>query len=185
MRRYFVEVCVALALFFACAAARRLLLPAHPEWRMGIYLAPIVPVLLIAAAMVRGFVAMDEYRRRNLLHALAAGAFLVGLTAAAYPFARLADVIPVVPYGAAWPVMALGWLVFGLRALWRDKEGDVGAPRAVRHIALNLGVILALTIVYWLVAGVSGLQRGPAALATVASLVVLGISGCAIFRRAC
>jgi hypothetical protein len=157
MRRYFIEVCVALALFFACAAARRLLLPAHPEWRMAIFLAPIVPVLLIAAAMVRGFVAMDEYRRRTLLHALAAGAFLVGVTAAIYPFARLAGVIAVVPYGAAWPVMALGLVVFGLRGLWRDKEGEVGAPRAVQH--------------------------GPAAPATAASFAVLGVSGCAIFRR--
>jgi hypothetical protein len=48
---------------------------------------------------------------------------------------------------------------------------------------MNLGIILALTIAYWLVAGLTGLQHGPAALATVASLAVLGISGCAIFRR--
>jgi hypothetical protein len=168
MRRYVVQISGAMALFIAIVLARRLLVPLHPDWKPALLLAPIAPVLLVAAAIWRMAMNADEYHRRNIVNAVAFGAFLTGVTACIYPFLRNAGLIPVVPYFMAWPVMALGWILVAFRQMWRDSSSEIGAGGTVLRFLQFFGIMAATALAYAVAAFVAGWPLGWAPLLAAA-----------------
>jgi len=77
----------------------------HPTGllRYALLLAPVVPVALIVPAIVRYFVATDDYERRVMTESLAIAAAVTALCAVTYGFLEIAGL----PRPSAW----LTWLV--------------------------------------------------------------------------
>ena len=91
---------------------------------------------------------MDEYHRRNIFNGIALGAFFVGILGCCYPFLQNAGLIPELSLGAAWPVMATGWLLMGLRYQWRDGAESVGARKTTLSFAVFFAFLIGTALLY-------------------------------------
>ena len=105
-RRYMVQMGLLTAAYVAVLYAAIATVNAiHPTGllRYALLLAPVVPVALIVPAIVRYFVATDDYERRVMTESLAIAAAVTALCAVTYGFLEIAGL----PRPSAW----LTWLV--------------------------------------------------------------------------
>ncbi len=163
-RHYYVELVGATALYVGSMFWRRSFVHAHPDpslWRSLVVLSPLVPILLMAAAMVRFYWRIDEMQRRHFLEAIAFGSLVCALGSLVLGF--MSDVgLPDVGISWAWPLMAVGWLAFGL---WRAASlsiADRGPAATLRFAATALGIVAVPALAYMLVAAQLGWPQRPA-----------------------
>src|SRR4051812_40070941 len=88
-RRYFIEFAISMSAYVVAICVSRKLLhgpmsTASPSWQCALALLPLVPILLIFAAIVRYMLGVDEMIRRVHVNALALAGGVTALLAAAY-----------------------------------------------------------------------------------------------------
>jgi hypothetical protein len=148
-RRYFIEFNLAMAFYIAAVVGRKFLLPgvSDPVWRDAILVFPILPICLVALAVVRFYRRMDEYRRLHLLQALAFSAGVTAVVSASWGF--LEDVgLPHLELIHALMVMMLSLAAAALFFGWKDKVSERRAGQALRSICLTLIYVAAGTALF-------------------------------------
>lgn len=106
-RRYFIELSLAMILFFIALVLRRHALE-HGWWPLGFTLLPAVPILFVIAAIMRMLNRIDEFQRRIQLNAFAFSAMATAFVTIVCGL--LEDVIiGPVSISIVWPVMGGLW----------------------------------------------------------------------------
>lgn len=181
-RRYFIEFNGAMILYIAAVVARGEYARgiADPILRDLLLVAPILPVLLAAAAVTRFYRGMDEYHRLQLLESLAIAAGAGSVIAVSWSF--LEDIgLPHLSIAYAWPIMAAVWGIVAVWFGWRDKVSEGAGGRALRSVALTLVYVATGTAVYAAAAYSFGLPTHWAVFALVATVLFIARMGFFIF----
>ncbi len=122
-RKYMVEILSATGIYMLVTVASILWLklrqPAAP-WKYLIAAAPVLPAMLIPAAVVRCFRMMDEFQQKVHLEGLAFGFTGSAVLTLALGFLENAG-IPRLSWTWVWPVMSGCWVVGLLLARARYK----------------------------------------------------------------
>lgn len=183
-RRYFIEFNVAMVLYIAAVVGRKLVLPdvGDPMLRDAILVSPILPVCLVALAVVRFYRRMDEYHRLQLLEALAFSAGVTAVVAASWSF--LEDIgFPHLEMFHAMLVMMMSWGVAALWMGWKDKVPEGRAGRAIKSIAATLVYVATGTAVFAVVGMAAGFPTPWWELALIASVLFIARMGFFIFSK--
>lgn len=114
-KRYFLEYAIALSIYLALTAVcmPRALESPHSFTRDLLLLGPILGILLMAGAVIRHFLCVDEYLRRTMTEYFAIAGVVAFICSVAYGFFEQVGF----PRVSAWwisPVMAIGMLLWRL-----------------------------------------------------------------------
>jgi hypothetical protein len=114
-RRYFIEFAISMSAYVATIAISRRLLhgpmsTASPSWQYALALLPLVPILLIFAAIVRYMLGVDEMIRRVHVNALALAGGATALLAAAYGLIE-GDLVPKLSAWWTYGTFMMAWLI--------------------------------------------------------------------------
>lgn len=113
MKRHLVEFSLAMA-GYAIVLALSLQLLAHgitpPVLRIAVSLAPMIPLLLLCAAILRGLRRLDEMQRKVQLEAFALAFAGTALLTFSYGFLENAG-FPRLSMFTVWPLMAAFWIL--------------------------------------------------------------------------
>jgi hypothetical protein len=82
-----------------------------PGLRVPVALLPMIPLLVVAFAIVRAIRASDELQTRIQFEALAFAFALTALTTFSYGFLEVYAGLPQLNMFAVWPTMAVFWLL--------------------------------------------------------------------------
>ena len=121
--RYTAEILGAAALYAAVLFARRPLLHLTPDGAPHtlILLSPVVPILLMATAIVRHYFRQDEYGRLLFLQVVGICTGAAACLTASYPFIKDAFGLHQIPIAYAWPVLGACWFVGAMVMLLRQR----------------------------------------------------------------
>ena len=150
-KRYFVEVMAALALMFVIGRLRMLVAhwTSNPALLFAVKLLPLLPILLVAAAVWRLYRSRDEFQRQSMLKTTAAAAALSLLFFMLYPFLRMLGLPPFPPrFPVALLVLAGSYILCGLAIGFLDKRAEAGTARALVQFAPSLLMVL-VPAAYW------------------------------------
>ena len=120
-RRYVVRVTLVMVAYSAVLfAALEVfdLLPPGSIWRYVVVLAPVVPLVFVAWAVIRLMRESDELQRRIGLEAMATAFAIGSLLTFGYGMLQIAGA-PAVSWLFVWPVYGACWLVTGFVARGR------------------------------------------------------------------
>lgn len=114
-KRYFLEYAVALSIYLALTTVcmPRALESQHASTRDFLLLGPVFGILLMATAVIRHFLCVDEYLRRTMTEYFAIAGAVAFICSLAYGFFEQVGF----PRVSAWwisPVMAIGMLLWRL-----------------------------------------------------------------------
>jgi hypothetical protein len=178
-QRYFIEVVGALLLYAVILVGRKGM---QGDLKVALTLASIVPVWLIALAVVRFYRAQDEYLRQKMLLSMAMGGGLTALILMSY--GQLESIgLPPLSRPWAWIIMGFSCATCSLALAWRDHVGQVGTQRSVQWAATCLAIIAIPTVIYALTAPALGWPNRPGVLVLVATLIFLALNGWCIFVK--
>jgi hypothetical protein len=183
-RRYFVELMSAMGLYFVTLYARN-----HwsanltsPILKDALLVSPILPLILAAIAILRLFKRVDEYRRRQMLEALAIAAAVTCVLSTSWMF--LVDVgAPDLPIAAAWPIFSVTWAGTAFFFKMRDKASDGTAAKAMRNGTIQVVIIAAITAAYAYGAQHAGWPASWPVLALIFVLLLTARVGYTIFTK--
>lgn len=123
MKRYLIEMSVALAAYAALLAFSLHFLAGSGEMtaaRTVVTLLPMLPGLVLCAVIVRSLRRLDEMQRRLQLEALALA--FAGTAIVTFSYGFLENVgFPRISMFAVWPLMAALWLVGTAIGRWRYR----------------------------------------------------------------
>jgi pheromone shutdown protein TraB len=114
-KRYFLEYAIAVTIYLALTTVcmRRALETQHSSTRALLLLGPVFGILLMAVAVIRHFLSVDEYLRRTMTEYFAIAGVVAFICSLAYGFFEEVGF----PRVSAWwvaPVMAIGMLLWRL-----------------------------------------------------------------------
>jgi hypothetical protein len=156
-RRYFVELMSALVLYFLALLARKHFAAdiADPLARDILVLSPILPIVLAALAIWRLFNRIDEYRRRQMLEALAIAAAITCVISISWQFA--VDIgAPTLSILWTWPIFSVFWAGTAIVFKLRDKASEGVAGKTILRGALLVAAVALATATYAFVADKAG-----------------------------
>jgi hypothetical protein len=130
-RRYYVEFTACLLLLFLALWMRRALHPQSAVLNFIVATAPVLPVWLGAGAVVRLFLALDEFPRRRMLNAIAVAAMATSVFVLSWATLRGPLGLPGLPLFLAWPILGGAWFVAALVPAIRDAITDKGLKRTL------------------------------------------------------
>ena len=121
-RRYVVELLGALLAYTLVLFASIWLLKSNPEaaWRIPVVLAPMIPILLVVASILRFVRRCDELQQRIQLEALAFSFCGTALATMAYGFLQGIG-FPMLDWTFVGPLMAALWIIGLVRSNWRYR----------------------------------------------------------------
>jgi len=182
-RRYFIEFNAAMLLYAAAVVGRKFILPGigDPLLRDLILGSPILPICLMALAVLRFYRRMDEYHRLQLLEALAFSAGVTAVVSASWMFLEEAG-FPHLQMFHAMMVMMLSWAAAALYLGWKDKLSEGHAGRAIRSVCLTLAYVAAGTATFAVVGMAAGFATPWWELALIATALFIARMGVFIFR---
>jgi len=183
-RRYFLELNGALVLYIGAVVLRSRLVPgiADPILKDVLIALPVVPVLLMTAAIVRFFYRVDEYKRRQILESLAIASAATCVFSVCWMF--LEDLgLPELKIFWAWPILAVFWTLTTAVFKFRDLAADGKAGRALLIVLLNVAGIAAGTALYIAVANAVGWPVTKLTVIGVATALIVLRAGIAIFTK--
>ena len=184
-RRYFIEFNIAMVLYVGAVVGRKFVLPHvdNPTLRDLILVSPILPVCLVALAVVRFYRRMDEYHKLQLLEALAISAGVTAVVSASWSF--LEDVgFPHLEMINAMMVMMMSWAAAALYFGWKDKVSEGRAWQAVRAVCVTLAYVAAGTATFAVVGMAAGFPTPWWELALMAAVLFIARMGFFIFSKA-
>ena len=120
---YTVEMLGAGALYAAALFARKPLLHLTADGALHalILLSPIVPLVLMGAAIVRYYFRLDEYGRWQFLQTVAICTGAAAILTSSYPFVKDAFGLHDISIMYAWPVLGACWFVASMVAAYRGR----------------------------------------------------------------
>lgn len=183
-RRYFIEINVAMILFFAAVYLRKTMAPdiADPVAKAILIASPVVPVLLAAAVMVRFFRRIDEYRRRQFLESFAIAAAATCVVSVCWMF--LVDLgLPKLTIFYTWPVLAGFWVITVTTMKVREKLAD---GEGIKMLLSGVWLVLFIAVgtgLYVLIAPQLGLSIRGGMLIAVATLLFVAYVGIMTFTK--
>lgn len=183
-RRYFIEFNAAMLLYIAAVVGRKFAIHHvdDPTLKTLILISPIVPVVLIALAVVRFYRRMDEYHRLQLLEALAVSAGVTAVVSASWGF--LEDVgFPHLQIFHALMVMMLTWGAVALYLGWKDKVSEGRAMSALKSVAATLTYVAVGTGVFALIGYAADFPTPWYELALLATVLFIARMGFFIFSK--
>ena len=183
-RRYFIELNGALILYIGAIVLRNRIAPeiADPILKDMLIASPVLPVLLMTAAIVRFFYRVDEYKRRQILESLAIATCVTCVFSVCWMF--LSDLgLPNLSIFWTWPILAVFWALTQMYFKWRDKAAEGEGGKAVLMFLLNLAAIAAGTGLYAAVALSLGWPASWIVLAAVATVLIVLRAGYFIFTK--
>lgn len=183
-RRYFIEFNGAMILYIAAVVLRAKYAGGidEPVLKALMIASPILPVLLMAFAVVRFYRGIDEYHRLQLLEGLAIAAGGAGVITISWSF--LEDLgLPHLSIAFTWPIIAAIWGIAALYMGFRDKVSEGAAGRTLRSVAATLIYVAVGTGVYALIASQTGLSTHWAVLALFATVLFIARMGFFIFSK--
>jgi hypothetical protein len=183
-RRYFVELTAALALYFGAIALRQHVAPTivDPVLKAVVVASPVLPVLLMAAAILRFFYKVDEYRRRQILESFALAGAATCVLSVCWMF--LDDLgLPQLSLYWTWPIQAGFWVVILMVFKLRDRASEGAAGKTVIAGLANIGAIAALAGLYGMIARHTGWPDDWLALSLVAVGLLLVRVGFFVFLK--
>lgn len=123
IRKYIVELSTAAVLYAASLFARRPLLRLTPDGPLHtlILLSPIVPVILMAAVIVRLYFRQDEYQRMQFLKMIALCSAVAACLTSSFPFLKDAFGLHDISITFAWPVLGACWFVAAMIMAFRER----------------------------------------------------------------
>jgi hypothetical protein len=183
-RRYFIEFNAAMLLYIAAVVGRKFAIyyVGDPTLKTLILISPIVPIMLIAFAVVRFYRRIDEYHRLQILESLAISAGVTAVVTISWIF--LEDVgFPHLSIFYALTVMAASWWIASLYFGWKDKVSEGKAFSTLKSVAATLFLVGVATAVYALIANQTGLPWSWPVLLLIATFVFLVRAGFFIFSK--
>lgn len=183
-RRYFIEFNGAMILYIAVVVLRAKYAGGIDDavLKALLIVSPILPVLLMAVAVLRFYRGIDEYHRLQLLEALAISAGAAGVISISWTF--LEDLgLPHLSIAYTWPIIAVVWAIVALYMGFRDKVSEGAAGRALRSVAATLIYVAVGTGTYALIASWTGLSTHWAVLALFATVLFIARMGFFIFSK--
>lgn len=124
------EMVTAAVLYAGALYIRRPLLGATDEGVLhtAILLLPVVPILLMATAIVRYYFRLDEYGRHQFLQTIAICCGIAACLTSSYPFIKDAFGLKDISIMYAWPVLGVCWFLASMVQAYRG----VAMARAAR-----------------------------------------------------
>jgi len=184
MRRYFVELTGAFAVFFATMYARSYWHAAPAPFGLLAGISPVMGVWLAAAAIVRGIRAMDEFFRQRMLNTIGISAAITAIFALSWQLLVDPLHLPNLSIIWCWPVMGGAWFVIAMFEQKRDEIREDGSWKAFWPYGASQ--LVGLLLFAYAIAG--HYRHWPAVIPAfwTASIWVIGTAGVGIFkRRAC
>jgi hypothetical protein len=183
-RRYFIEFNVAMVLYAVVLVGRKFILPgvADPLLRDLILVSPVLPILLLALAVVRFYRRMDEYHKLQLLEALTFSAGVTVVVSASWSFLEDAG-LPHLQMFHAMLVMMLSWAVAALYLGWNDKVSEGRGLQALRSVFRTLLYVAIGTAVFAVVGRAAGFAIPWWELALIATLLFIARMETFIFSK--
>ena len=129
--------------------------PADPLLKRALLLAPLVPVLLVVVALWRLYRNSDEYARRHLVNALAAGGALAGIVGMTMPILESAVLLKADAVSPLLP-LAAGAILYGVIFGWREGVSDVGHAQMTQRVIVAILAVILPTALYALLAPLLG-----------------------------
>src|SRR5271163_1479107 len=114
-KRYFFEYAIAFSIYLALTTVcvPGALESQHSSTRVLLLLGPVIGILLMAAAVIRHFLCVDEYLRRTMTEYFAIAGVVGFICSLAYGFFEQVGFPPVSAWWIA-PVLAMGMLLWRL-----------------------------------------------------------------------
>jgi hypothetical protein len=183
-RRYFIEFNAAMVLYIVALVGRKFVLHdvGDPMLRDLILVSPILPIILMALAVVRFYRRMDEYHKQQLLEALAFSAGMTAVVAASWGF--LEDIgFPHLLLFHAMMVMMLSWAGAALYLGWKDKVSEGRGLQALGSVFLTLLYVATGTAVFAVMGIAANFATPWWELALIATLLFIVRMGTFIFSK--
>lgn len=183
-RRYFVELMSAMALYFAALMLRKHFAGTitDPLAHDVLLLSPILPLMLAVLAIWRMFKRVDEYRRRQMLEALAIAAAVTCLISVSWQF--IVDVgAPQLQIIWTWPIFSVVWAGSAIVFKLRDQAAEGRAGRMMLRGGLQVGAVALATATYAFIAGKAGWPESWPVLLLIFTLLLTVRAGYTIFTK--
>lgn len=173
-RRYFGELIGVMCLFAILLVARNRV-PAG-DLKIGLRVATLIPIWLLAFVVLRLFLATDEYGRQQMVKTFAIGAAATALATISYAHLQPLG-LPDLSIMWTWPIMGGICGLCGLTYGWRDYASKHGTSPAMKQSVLLVGIVAGPTALYALVATLLKLPLDAGILFLVATAIFVAISG--------